>query len=196
MDYIVVPANEATWENLQCVLGTRGQGARCQCQRYRLSPGETFAGTPVEVRADRLREQTNADYPEAESTSGLVAYLDDEPVGWCAVGPRPSYEGLVRHSRVAWDGRNENRTDLSVWAITCVFARAGFRKQGVSRALVRAAVGFARRRGARALEGYPMTHADAIAEDMHVGTLATFEAADFTEVTRPSVRRAVMRIDF
>lgn len=81
----VVPANEATWEDLQRVLGTRGQGALCQ--RYRLRPGETFAGSPVEERAERLREQTNAGYPEAEATSGLVAYLDDEPVGWCAVGP-------------------------------------------------------------------------------------------------------------
>lgn len=192
----VIPANKATWEDLQRVFGARGQGALCQCQRYRLRPGETFAGTPVEARADRLREQTNADYPEAGSTSGLVAYLDDMPVGWCAVGPRPSYEGLVRHSRVAWDGRDENRADPNVWAVTCVFARAGFRRRGVSRALVRAAVEFARRRGARALEGYPMTHADAIAENLHVGTLTTFEAAGFTEVSRPSARRAVMRIDF
>lgn len=192
----VVPANEATWEDLQQVLGKRGQGALCQCQRYRLRPGETFAGSPVEERAGRLYEQTNAGDPEAESTSGLVAYLGDEPVGWCAVGPRPSYEGLVRHARVPWDGRDEDRTDLGVWAITCVFTRAGFRKRGISRALVQAAVAFVRERGARALEGYPMTRTDVIAEELHVGTLATFEAAGFTDVTHPSARRAVMRIDF
>ncbi len=192
----VVPANEATWEDLQRVLGTRGQGALCQCQRYRLRPGETFSRSPVEERAERLHEQTNAGCPEAESTSGLVAYLGDEPVGWCAVGPRPSYEGLVRHFRVPWDGRDEDRTDPDVWAITCVFTRAGFRKRGVSRALVRAAVNFARRRGARALEGYPMTRTDVLAEELHVGTLATFETAGFTEVNRPSARRAVLRIDF
>lgn len=192
----IVPANEATWEDLQQVLGTRGQGALCQCQRYRLRPGETFARSPVEERAQRLCEQTNAGDPEAESTSGLVAYLDDEPVGWCAVGPRSSYEGLVRHSRVMWDGRDEDRTDSTVWAVTCVFVRAGFRKQGVSRTLVQAAVGFAQGRGARALEGYPMTRTDVLAQELHVGTLAMFTAAGFTLVNSPSARRAVLRIDF
>jgi GNAT superfamily N-acetyltransferase len=34
--------------------------------------------------------------------------------------------------------------------------RAGFRRRGISRALARAAVDFARERGVRALEGYPM----------------------------------------
>lgn len=192
----VVPANETTWADLQQVLGTRGQGALCQCQRYRLRPGETFAGSPVEERAYRLCEQTNAGDPEAEATSGLVAYLDDEPVGWCAVGPRPSYEGLVRHFRVPWDGRDEDRTNPNIWAVTCVFTRAGFRKRGVSRALVRAAVDFAQGRGARALEGYPLTRTDVLAEELHVGTLTTFEGAGFTEVNRPSARRAVMRINF
>jgi hypothetical protein len=31
---------------------------------------------------------------------------------------------------------------------------------------------------------------------MHVGTEGTFAAAGFTEVSRPSPRRVVMRIDF
>jgi len=124
-----------------------------------------------------------------------VAYLNNEPVGWCAVGPRSSYEGLVRHSRVVWDGRAEERSDPDVWAVTCVFTRAGFRKRGISRALIRAAVDFAKDRGARALEGYPMVRTDVLAEELHVGTLTSFAAAGFSEVTRPSVRRAVLRID-
>jgi GNAT superfamily N-acetyltransferase len=43
-----------------------------------------------------------------------------------------------------------------VWAVTCFVTRASFRRRGISRALARAAVDFARARGARALEGYPM----------------------------------------
>jgi hypothetical protein len=65
----------------------------------------------------------------------------------------------------------------------------------VSRALVRAAVDFARERGARAIEAYPMTTKDAIAEELHVGTWGVFAAAGFGEVSRPTSRRAVMRID-
>ena len=91
----IVPANDASFEDLQTVFGTRGAAAYCQCQRYKLARGEAFAKFPVEERAARLREQTHADDPAAETTSGLVAYLDGEPVGWCAVEPRPAYTGLV-----------------------------------------------------------------------------------------------------
>jgi GNAT superfamily N-acetyltransferase len=192
----VVPANEATWEDLQTVFGTRGMAARCQCQRYKLRRRESFGSFPVEERAHRLRQQTDCGHPESGTTSGLVAYLDGEPVGWCAVEPRPEYEGLVRNNRVPWEGRAEDKADDGVWAVTCLFTRAGFRKRGVSRALARAAVDFARERGARAVEGYPMTTKKAILEELHVGTEGVFADAGFAEVSRPTLRRAVMRVDF
>jgi GNAT superfamily N-acetyltransferase len=192
----VVPANEASWDDLQRVFGTRGPATRCQCQRYKLRRGEFFAGFPAEERAERLRQQTDCGQPEATRTSGLVAYLDSEPVGWCAVEPRTAYEGLVRNNRVPWEGREQDRTDDSVWAVTCLFTRAGFRKRGVSRALARAAVDFARERGASAVEGYPVTTRNVILEELHVGTEGVFVDAGFTEVSRPTVRRAVVRVDF
>jgi GNAT superfamily N-acetyltransferase len=192
----IVPANEASWEDLQTVFGTRGPAALCQCQRYKLRPREAFRNFPVEERAARLRAQTDCGHPEAETTSGLVAYLEGEPVGWCAVEPRPHFTGLVRNNRVPWEGRDEDKADDSVWAVTCLFTRAGFRKRGVSRALAQAAVDFARRRGARAVEGYPMNTKDVILEELHVGTEGTFAAAGFAAVARPSKRRIVMRIDF
>ena len=192
----IVPANEARWDDLQTIFGTRGQACRCQCQRYKLRPRESFRSFPVEERAFRLRRQTDCGHPDSDTTSGLVAYLDAEPVGWCAVEPRTEYEGLLRNNRVPWEGRSEDKTDDSVWAVTCLFARAGFRKRGVSRALARAAVDFARERGARAIEGYPMTTKNVIAEELHVGTEGVFADAGFTEVSRPTLRRIVMRIDF
>ena len=192
----VAPANEASWEDLQTIFGARGVASRCQCQRYKLGPRESFASFPVEERAHRLREQTDCGRPQSNTTSGLVAYLEGQPVGWCGVEPRTAYVGLLRVYRVPWDGREEDKADDSVWAVTCVFTRAGFRKRGVSRILVRAAVDFARERGARAIEGYPMTTKDVILEELHVGIVSTFADSGFTEVSRPTPRRAVMRIDF
>jgi GNAT superfamily N-acetyltransferase len=192
----VVPANEASWEDLQTIFGTRGQASRCQCQRYKLRPRESFGSFPAEERAHRLREQTDCGHPGSGATSGLMAYLNGEPVGWCAVEPRTAYEGLVRNNRVPWEGRTEDKTDDSVWAVTCLFTRAGFRKRGISRALARAAVDFARERGARAIEGYPMTTKKVIVEELHVGTEGVFADAGFTEVSRPTLRRVVMRLDF
>ena len=195
----IVPANEASWEDVQAVFGTRGPAAECQCQRYKLRPREAFSKFPVEERAHRLRTQTECGHPESKTTSGLVAYLDGEPVGWCAVEPRTAYEGLLRNIRVPWEGRTEDKADDSVWAVTCILARAGFRRRGVGYALVRAAVDFARGRGARALEGYPMLTEpghDITWGELNVGTRSMFEVAGFTQVSHPTKRRVVMRIDF
>ena len=192
----IITANEADCEDIQTIFGVRGQGSRCQCQRYKLQPGEAFASFAVEERAHRLRVQTDCGHPGSENSSGLVAYSDREPVGWCAVEPRPEYVGMVRNGRVPWAGRAEDKGDRYVWALTCLFTRAGFRRRGVSRALTLAAVDLARRCGAQAIEGYPMTTTKVIEEELHVGTIGTFAAAGFSEVSRPTLRRAVMRIDF
>ena len=195
----VVPANEASWEDLQAVLATRGDTFRCQCQRYKMRPGEAWASFPVEERADRLRAQTRCGQPNSDTTSGLVVYLDGEPVGWCAVEPRAAYPRLRAKCRVPWEGRSEDKADASVWAVTCFVTRAGFRRRGVSRALARAAVDFARERGARALEVYPMLTEpgkEITGGELHVGSRSIFAAAGFAEVSRPILRRIVMRIDF
>jgi GNAT superfamily N-acetyltransferase len=195
----IVPANEATWADLQGVFGTRGQAARCQCQRFKLAPKESFGSFPVEERAFRLRIQTNCGQPGASTTSGLVAYQDGVPVGWCAVEPRTAYAGLLRVFRTPWVGRDEDKNDDSVWAITCVFARAGYRRRGISYALAKAAVTFARERGARALEAYPMLTEpgeEVTWGEMLEGSRSIYAAAGMTEVSRPSLHRAVMRIEF
>jgi GNAT superfamily N-acetyltransferase len=195
----VVAANEAGCDDLQSVFGARGTAAICQCQRYKLHRRESFRSFPVEERAHRLREQTGCGHPEAEETTGLVAYLDGDPAGWCAVEPRPRFHGLVRNNRVPWEGRDEDKTDESVWAVTCVFVRAGFRGRRIAYTLVRAAVDHARARGARALEAYPILTQPGQTiswDEIHVGTPSIFAAAGLTEVNRPTLRRIVMRIDF
>ena len=194
----VVPANEASCEDLRTVFGSRGTAAICQCQRYKLAPREAFKSYPPEERALRLRAQTNCGVPGATSTSGLVAYLEGEPVGWCAVEPRTAYPRLLS-ARVPWTGRTEDKTDDGVWAVTCFVTHRGFRRRGVSRTLVRAAVDFARERGARAIEGYPMIiqpGEEFSWGELYVGSRGIFADAGFTEVSRPTARRVVMRIDF
>lgn len=192
----VVPANQASGEDLRAIFGERGEAARCQCQFFKIRHSE-WRSVPVDERAQRLREQTRCDQPGARTTSGLVAYLDGEPAGWCAVEPRTGYARLLR-TRVAWTGREEDKTDDGVWAVTCFVTRTGFRRRGVSRALARATVDFARERGARAVEGYPMITQPGQEfswGELYVGSLGIFAAAGFTEVSRPTRRRAVMRID-
>jgi GNAT superfamily N-acetyltransferase len=194
----IVPANEATWDDLHAVFGMRGYTSRCWCQRHKVrGKGWDSGSVPVGERARRLRQQTRCGQPEAETTSGLVAYLDGEPVGWCAVEPRTAYLRLSK--RVVWAGRAEDKTDDSVWAVTCFVTRAGFRRRGVSRALAAASVDFARERGAGALEGYPMITKpgqEITWDELRVGSRSIFADAGFAEVSHPTLRRVVMRIDF
>jgi GNAT superfamily N-acetyltransferase len=187
----IVPANQATWEDLQAIFGTTGDTSRCWCQRFRMLPKESWASEGPEELGARLRDQTACGDPDAPTTSGLVAYLDGEPVGWCAVAPRADHPRLLRNNRVPWEGRTEDKTDPTVWSVTCLVTRAGYRRRGISHALARATVPFARNQGARALEAYPD-----FVDGGSVGTLATFTNAGFTEATRPGQRRAVLRIDF
>jgi GNAT superfamily N-acetyltransferase len=193
------PANEVSWEELETVFGTRGEPAMCHCQRYKMAFRESWASVGRDELATRFRVQTECGNPGSANTSGLVAFLDGEPVGWCAVEPRTAYPRLLRDTRVPWVDRDEDKADETIWAVTCFVTRRGYRKRGVSRALARAAVDYARRRGARALEGYPMVVESArgiLPGELHVGTRSVFADAGFREVSHPTLRRVAMRIDF
>lgn len=193
----VVPANHVSWSDLVAIFGTSDYPARCQCQRFKVA-GWIWRDSTQEQRTAALRAQTACGQPAAASTSGLVAYVDDEPAGWVAVEPRTAYPKL-RTSRVPWPGRDEDKDDDEVWAVTCFAVRKGYRGRGLTYLLAQATVDFARERGAQALEAYPMITQpgkEITWGETHVGTRQVFEEAGFAEVTHPSPRRVVMRIDF
>ena len=194
---MVVPANEALWDDLAAIFGTTDYPGRCQCQRFKVL-GWVWRDSTQEERTAMLRVQTACGDPSATATSGLVAYLDDEPVGWVAVEPRTAYPKL-RTSRVTWSGRHEDKGDDGIWAVTCFVIRKGYRGRGLTYPLARATIDFARARGARALEAYPMITQpgkEITWGEVHVGARQVFEDAGFEEVSRPTVRRVVMRIGF
>jgi len=58
--------------------------------------------------------------------------------------------------RTVWSGRNEDKADDNVWAVTCFVARKGYRRRGITYSLAAATIDHARRCGAAALEAYPM----------------------------------------
>ena len=192
----IVAANEASWDDLVAIFGSTDAG-RCQCQRFKVA-GWIWRDSTQDERTAMLRAQTACGRPDALYTSGLVAYVDGEPAGWVAVEPRTAYPKL-RTSRVPWSGRNEDKDDDDVWAVTCFVVRKGYRGRGMTYPLALAAVDFARDRGARALEAYSMiTHPgqEITWGELHVGARQVFEDAGFHEVSHPTLRRVVMRIDF
>ena len=130
---------------------------------------------------------------------GLVAYRDGEAVGWVSVGPRDDYERL-QHSKVL-----APVDDKPVWSIVCFVVARAARGQGVARALLDAAVDYAREHGATLVEAYPVeTDGERVpAAQAYKGTLGMFERAGFdvverrransTSAPRPIVRRAIRR---
>jgi len=197
-DLTIVPANEATWADLAAVFSAADSG-RCACQYFK-TRGWMWEQATDEQRRARLREQTNCDDPGAARTSGLVAYLTEGrvPVGWVAVEPRTAYPRLLGKPTV-WRGRHEDKEDDGVWSVTCFVVRRGYRRRGISYALAAATVGYARERGARAVEGYAMRTQpgkEITWGELYVGAVQAFADAGFKEVSHPSVRRVVMRVDF
>lgn len=188
MAITVRPVDESLFDDVQTVFGDRGQQARCQCQGYRMGWYAQHSDD-VPGRRELLRDQVIEGH-------GLIAHLDGEPVGWCSAAPRSDYAYL---RKTTWNGRHEDPHDPTVWAVTCFVTRAGFRRQGVSRALAAGTVDLARAHGARTLEAYPMQPApgkDVTWGELHVGALSAFLAAGFRIEHQPSLRRAVVRYDF
>jgi GNAT superfamily N-acetyltransferase len=193
----IVTANEASWADLQAIFGTSDYPGRCYCQAYKVRDRD-WKSVSRDQRQARLREQTRCGDPRAEYTTGLVAYLGTDPVGWVAVEPRTAYARLP-YVRTEWSGRHEDKADEGVWAVTCFVTRKGYRKRGITYSLAAATIDFARERGAGALEAYPMITQpgqEITWGELHVGSRQIFADAGFAEVSRPSPRRVVMRIDF
>ncbi len=127
---------------------------------------------------------------------GVVAYLEDQVIGWCGFGPRSEMERLVRSRTIpAID-------HLPVWSIVCFLVRPGYRRQGVSSALLRGAIECARKYKAPALEAYPVDSAGKRIDVVfaYVGITAMFEKEGFRRVVETSARSAslprwLMRLD-
>ena len=126
---------------------------------------------------------------EAGARPGVIVYDGRQPVGWCAIAPRERYPALAR-SRVM-----RPVDDRPVWSVSCLFVLRPYRRRGLSVRLLRAAVDFARDRGARIVEGYPVTPKGDRAPDafLWTGTPAAFERAGFREVVRHAPTRPIMR---
>jgi len=180
------PLTPARWGDVVALFGPRGACAGCWCMYWRL-PARTWATrTRDGGAANRRRFRKLVD---AGAAPGLIAYVDGEPAGWCALAPRADYVRLARSRVLA------PVDDDPVWSVPCFFVARTHRGKGLSVALLRAAAREAARRGARALEGYPVAPRGGRAPDVFVytGLPAAFEAAGFREVARRSPTRPIYR---
>jgi GNAT superfamily N-acetyltransferase len=182
------PLTGDRWDDLQALFGERGACDGCWCMFWRLPRADFRAlrgqGTKQILHQMALRDEV----------AGLLAYVDGSPVGWCSIGPRTAYLALEK-------SRNLKRLDdQPVWSIVCFFMDRAARNQGLMYEMIRGAVAYAKKQGAKMVEAYPT---DLQAEEMagkrlsgdegYMGIASVFRKAGFVEARRVSETRLIMR---
>ena len=191
---VIVPANEASWDDLAAIFGTHDYPAMCHCQRFRLvgwvwrdsTPSSGRGCSKRRPRADGRRRRTRVVWWRTSTATRRA-------------GLRSSREPRTPSSApLAFRGAVEIRTKTTT-ASTCFVARKTHRGRGLTYLLVRATIDFARAARCTRTRGLPGDHA--AGQGDHVGRATcgarqVFEEAGFAEVTHPTARRFVMRIEF
>lgn len=143
------PLRRSDWPTIEALFGANGACGGCWCMWWRVPMGgktwEAAKGEPSRAAFKALVESGKA--------RGLLAFAGDQPVGWCALGPRADFPRTERTKALAadWDERT--------WSVNCFYLPPRWRGRGVATALLDAAIAEARQRKASVLEGYPVVPA-------------------------------------
>ncbi len=156
-----------------------GKFRYCSCMRWRMRSSQ-YASASKESRVAELERLVCAGTPV-----GVLAYAGGNPVGWCSIAPRETYEALERYRALP------RLDDCPLWSVTCFFVDRHFRRQGTTLALLIAAVDYAGSQGAVVIEGYPVAPDGKLYT--YMGSPATFREAGFRDVTPAGQTRLVMR---
>jgi GNAT superfamily N-acetyltransferase len=132
------------WDDVAALFGAKGACGGCWCMSWRVAKGERWDS----IKGDEARNRFEA-LVKAGEAHGILAYLEGQPVGWCAFGPRRDFNKLDRAPSLACDDADQ------VWSIPCFFVKPGHRGQGVAGAMLAHAERAIKARGGQLAEGYP-----------------------------------------
>jgi GNAT superfamily N-acetyltransferase len=181
MTLTIRPLTPDLWPALEDLFGENGACNGCWCMYWRI--GAAYRTRPRGQNKESFREVVRRGPPP-----GLLAFDGDLAVGWCQLTPRDALPWLDR----VWRLRRVD--DVPVWSLSCLYVRKGYRRRGVTTALIAAALEAARCAGAPALEAYPLD-ADLTPSASGTGYASTFARAGFETVARRVPPRPIMRHD-
>ena len=177
------PLTPDRWQDFESLFGVKGAYGGCWCMFWRL-PSAEFKRHGGEENKGAMHELVHAGVEP-----GLLAYDDQQPVGWIALGPRESFPRLAS-SRVL-----KAVDDQPVWSIVCFFVAKPFRRKHITAGLIQAGLDYARQHGAKIVEAYPI---DPKTENYpsvyaYTGWASVFRSIGFVEILRRSDTRPIMR---
>jgi GNAT superfamily N-acetyltransferase len=175
----IQPLTPDLWPTFEDLFADGRDTKRCWCMYWRIGGGY----------GKRLPEANRGDFHQIVREGpppGLLAFEGDLAVGWCQVTPKRALPSLERRKFL------ETAVQPDAWCISCFFVRKGYRRRGVTAALIQEAVRFARDAGADSLEAYPL---DPIRNPVvsFTGYLRTFLRLGFQAISAPDASRPVLR---
>ena len=179
------------WLTIETLFGKNGACGGCWCMWWRRPRG----GKLWEKNKGANNKRAFKRLVTTGKVFGCLAFSENQPVGWCCVGPRADFPRLQRTKGLDTDWGEQT------WAVTCFFIRAGWRHRGVATALLKEAVEVARANAAGELEAYPVRPKAGGAGEIPAafawtGVPRLFEKARFRNVTPPGNSRPVFRRTF
>ncbi|WP_299532515.1 GNAT family N-acetyltransferase [Ulvibacterium sp.] len=180
------PLTQKNWGKLVELFGVKGGCAGCWCMHFRLTKSDYEEGKANNGNRDALKKLVWENKP-----TGLLAFFEDIPIAWCALSPREDFVRLSK-SRV-----HRPIDHKKVWSVPCTFVKKEFRKQGVSVALLKGLITYARQEGIETLEAYPTIPTQEKLPDAFawIGLYKSFERAGFQIVDRTSKHRPMVRFE-
>ena len=172
------PLTADRWRDLVALFEHHGNAGYCWCMTWRITSAE-YRQLTSSGRKQALESLVRAGTP-----TGILAYRQGEPVGWCSVAPRETYARLERSSTL------KRIDDLPTWSVVCFFVRCEVRGRGLSLLLLRSAVAYAVAQGAEIVEGYP---AESNRSYRFMGSPSAFEQAGFHDAAIAANGRRIMR---
>lgn len=171
------------WPHLARLFGKRGACGGCWCMSWRLKKAD------FEARKGDRNKRSFKRVVDRGAPTGIIAYMNDEPVGWCSVAPREHFVRLENARTL------KRLDDMPVWSIVCLFVARPHRNQGISVALLKAAAEWAKTQGATLVEGYPTEPSSKLPDPfVWTGLASAFRKAGFKEVARPARTRPIFRM--
>jgi GNAT superfamily N-acetyltransferase len=183
-NFKVQPVTKENWNQFVELFGDRGACANCWCMYYRLSKTDFNSGKINDGNKNLMKEIIWSGKPV-----GLLGFLEDKSVAWCAFAPREDFSKLER-SRV-----HKRIDDELVWSIPCFFIHKNYRRSGLSSLLLKGAIEYAKGEGIKIIEAYPTIPTQDKLPDSFawIGFYKTFDQVGFRIVDRRSKNRPMVR---